>query len=93
MDEQVKEHHPGDIKRESADARAGRIIADELHRLGWNVADLRLRLKTHPDKPHVAQRLRAETILPLKWIAARLSLGTTACIRLQQLRTLRPSSV
>ena len=88
MDEPIKDHHPGDIRRESAGSRAERIIAEELRRLGWSSADLSLRLKTDPDKLRMAQRLRAETILPMKWIAARLHLGTTrsAGTRLQELR-------
>ena len=77
MDEQIKDHHCGEIRRESAEARAERIIAEELRNLGWNSADLSLRLKTDPDKLRIGQRLRAETILPMKWIAARLHLGTT----------------
>lgn len=40
------------------------------------------------DKLLIARRLRAETILTMKWIAARLHLGTTrnASTRLQELR-------
>jgi hypothetical protein len=88
IDGQVQEHHPGDLKRESAEARAERIITEELKRLAWTSADLALRLKTDPDKLRIAQRLRAETILSVKWIAARLHLGThrSASTRLQELK-------
>jgi hypothetical protein len=75
MAEQLGEHHAGDLKRESADAKAERIIAEELRRLRWSSADLTLRLKSDPAKLQIAARLRAETTLPIHWIAKRLHLG------------------
>ncbi len=76
MAEQLGEHHAGDLKRESAEAKAERIIAEELRRLRWRSADLELRLKSDPAKLQIAARLRAETTLPIHWIAQRLHLGT-----------------
>jgi hypothetical protein len=73
---QLGEHQAGDLKRESAEARAERIIAEELRRLRWTSADLNLRLKSDPAKLQIAARLRAETTLPIHWIAKRLHLGT-----------------
>jgi hypothetical protein len=76
MGEQLGEHHASDLKRESAEARAERIIAEELRDLLWTSADLELRLKSDPAKLRIAARLRAETTLPIHWIASRLHLGT-----------------
>ena len=91
IDGQMGDHHSGEMKRESAGAKAERIIAEELKRLEWTQADLHLRLKTDPCKIAIATRLRKETILPIKWIAARLHLGTwkSAKTRLQSAKTQR----
>ena len=77
LDQMAGEHHAGNLKRESAEARAERIIAEELRRLRWTQADLGLRLKSDPAKLEIAARLRRETTLTIKWIAARLHLRTT----------------
>jgi hypothetical protein len=76
------------VKRESAAVRAERIIAAELQAFGWTSSDMELRLKSDPNKPRIAQRLRTETILTTKWIAARLHPGSprSATTRLQEPR-------
>ena len=91
VDGHMGDYHSGEIKRQSAEAKAERIIAEELQRQGWTQADLHLRLKTDPGKLAIATRLRKETILPIKWIAARLHLGTwkSAKTRLQSAKTQR----
>ena len=61
----------------SAEAKAERIIAEELQRPGWSERDLTARRKKDPAKLDIAARLRRETTLPLKAIAARLWLGTS----------------
>ena len=71
------EHHSGELHRASADAKAERIIAEELKRYGWMEADLAARRKTDPLKLEIAARLRRETTLPLKAIAHRVKLGTS----------------
>ena len=50
-------------------------------RLGWEEQHLARRLKSDPGKLAMAARLRTETTLPLKWIAARLQMGTTKSAR------------
>jgi hypothetical protein len=65
------------LRRENATNRAERIIAEELGRWGWTEGDLRRQRKKAPGKLDLAARLRRETILPLKWIAARVHLGTS----------------
>jgi hypothetical protein len=48
-----------------------------LKRLGWSEEDLATRRKNAPEKLALAARLRRETTLPLKWIAARVKLGSS----------------
>jgi hypothetical protein len=64
------------VKVESTAAKAERMIAEEPQRLGWNSADLKLRLKTDPAKVQIASRPQAETTRTVRWIAERLNLGT-----------------
>ncbi len=71
------EHHAGELRRASAAARAERIVAEELQRLGWREAELAARRKGDPGKLAIAARLRRETTLTVKAIAARLHLGTS----------------
>ena len=52
----------------------------ELQRLGWPETDLRARPKGHGGKVQVARRLRQETTMSLKWIAARLHMGSWAYV-------------
>jgi len=76
------------LRRESAETKAKRIIAEEFRRLGWTQADLERRHKSDPEKLALSARLRAETTLTMKWIAARLRLGrrNSAHARLQNLK-------
>jgi REP element-mobilizing transposase RayT len=62
--------------QEASEAKAARIIDEELRRSVWMEADLTLRKKGDPAKIRMARRLRAETTVTLQWIAARLRMGT-----------------
>jgi hypothetical protein len=77
MDGKLGEHHSGELRWETAEAKAERIIAEELGRLGWKEADLLGRRKSDPAKLGIAARLRRETTLPIKAIARRMHLGTS----------------
>ena len=77
MDGQLGEHHAGDLHREHGEKRAERIIREELQRLGWTEDELIKQRKSAPGKLELAARLRRETTLPVKWIAARVHLGTS----------------
>ncbi len=77
MEGKLGEHHAGELQRESAAGRAERIVAEELARLGWTEAELVARRKGDPGKMAMATRLRRETTLTVKAIAARLHLGTS----------------
>ena len=74
---QLGEHHSAELHRATANAKAERIIAEELKRQNWQETDLPTRRKNDPIKLEIAARLRGETTLSLKAIAARLHLGTS----------------
>ena len=78
LDGQVGEHHFGQMRLAVTQAKAERILSKELRRLGWPEADLALRRKRDPGKMDIGARLRKETTLWIKRIAARLHLGTPA---------------
>jgi putative transposase len=71
------EHQTGEIRLESVQSKAERMISEELSRLGWRVTELSTRPKNDPAKLALAARLRRETTLTTKQIAARLCLGTS----------------
>ena len=71
------ERHCGQLHGEVAHERAEGIIAQELQRRGWRQEDLLSRRKSDPDKLAIAARLRRETTLWIKAIAARAHLGTS----------------
>jgi hypothetical protein len=76
-DGKLGERHSGDLPRESRNAKAGRIAREDLRRLGWVEADLSRRPKNDPAKLTLAARLRRETTLTIKEIAARVKLGAS----------------
>jgi len=92
IDGQVGQHHFGHLRLELALAKAERIISEELGRLGWPEAQLALRPKRDPSKLEIAVRLRRETTLSVKEIAARLHLGTPASASLCLLAALRKTT-
>jgi putative transposase len=77
MEGNLGEHHSGELHRASAEAKADRIMAEELKRYGWKEGELATRRKNDPLKLEIAARLRRETTLPLKAIAQRVKLGTS----------------
>ncbi len=77
MEGRLGEHHAGDLRRKSAEVKGRRIIEEELQRLGWSESDLSGQPKSAAAKLALAARLRRETTLPLKWISARVNLGST----------------
>ena len=69
-------HHYGEELREAAEAKAERLLAAEVMRLGWKLDDLAQKRKGAPEKVALAARLREETTVTLDWIASRLNMGT-----------------
>jgi putative transposase len=76
MEPRLGEHHSGKLRHETAAARAERIIAQELKRAKWDAAELKDQAKSHPLKLALALRLRRETTLTIREIAARLHMGS-----------------
>ena len=86
LEGKLGENHSGEQRRETAQAKAERIIGEELKQLGCSDSVLRARPKCDPQKLALAARLRKETTLTIKSIAARLNMGTprNATVRLQE---------
>jgi len=76
MEGKLGENHSRQLHRENAEQKANRIICEELSRLGWKESDLTVRRRSDLGTVALAARLRKETTLPIKWIAARLQIGT-----------------
>jgi putative transposase len=76
MKERDSEYIAGDEIRETEEHKATRILKEELARLGWTWRNLQTTRKGDPRKIRIAQRLRAETTMTLKWIADHLQMGT-----------------
>ena len=70
--------HYGEEVREAAGEKAERMVIDGLKRLKWTESDLQHRAKGDAKKVALAARLREETTMPMKWIAARLGMGSAA---------------
>jgi hypothetical protein len=86
MEGGLGQHHAGELRLETAQAKADRLVADELRRLGWTAKDLVRRRKNDAGKLAMAVRLRRETTLTSQAITARVHLGTynTAKARLDR---------
>jgi hypothetical protein len=77
LEKLVGESASGGMRHETAVHKADRIVAEELKRLRWTEQDLMRRRKSDPGKLRIAARLRRETIMSLKSIAARVGLGSS----------------
>jgi putative transposase len=76
MESSFGPHHAGIEKQESAQAKAERILGEELARLHLRTQDLERARKADRRKLKIALRLRQETTMTWKWIANQLSMGT-----------------
>ena len=65
MEGKLGEHHAGELRRERAEAKGERIIAEELQRLGWSESDWVIRPKNDAGKMAIAVRLCRETSLSI----------------------------
>ena len=72
----LSEYHTGEERRESAQAKAERIIQAELKQRRWQAGDLARQRKGDPIKVKLAGRLRQETTVTIKWIAEQLHIGS-----------------
>lgn len=73
--ERVGAQHYGADRQQSEEAKAERLVREELASLGWQEADLGARRKGDPGKVRIARRLRWETTMRLAWIAQRLRMS------------------
>lgn len=89
MGGQLREHHAGALHGEAAAAKAEGIVGEELKRRGWVEEDLEQRPKGDWDKLEIAARLRRETTLTIKAIAARVGLGSSKAANAKLHRHLR----
>ena len=80
MHERTGPNHGGEERRETEEAWAGQVLADELKRRHLTALDLAQRLKSDPQKLKIAGRLRGETTMTLQWIAKGLTMGTAGSL-------------
>ena len=76
MKEQMGAEHYGVERQETAEEHAEGIVVKELKRRGWPEAELERRAKGDAGKVAIAWKLRVESAVTVKWIAARLQMGT-----------------
>jgi putative transposase len=76
VDGEAGKYHYGSEIHEASEAKATRIISEELGKAVWTEAELALRRKGDPTKVRIARRLRVETTVTLQWIAEKLHMGT-----------------
>jgi hypothetical protein len=85
MAERMGMNHGGNERMESAEAKADRILRQELSRRKWGEEELGRRRKSDVEKIQMAGRLRTETTMSWGWIARRLAMGTAGyaadCLR------------
>lgn len=81
IESQLGPHHSGRLRFETAAAKAERIVAEELKRLGWNEGELARRPKGDVEKLAIAVRLRQQTTLTVAGIAQRLHCGSWKSLR------------
>jgi len=94
MEGRLRQSHSGALRRESAQAKAERLAAGELKKLGGAEGGLARRRKSDPAKLAIAARLRRETTLTIKAVAMRLHLGSpeSANARLREWRAAQPAA-
>lgn len=73
--ERLGAQHHGTQRQETEEAKAERLVREELATLGWDEGELTRRRKGDPEKVRIARRLRQETTMTLAWIAQRLGMG------------------
>lgn len=73
-------NHGGEERRETEEAWADQLMAEEMKRRRWSAADLAQRRKGDAQKLRIARRLRRETTMTLGWIAGRLNMGAAGSL-------------
>ena len=68
--------HYGEAVQEAVEVRAEMWVKGRLKAMGWTEQDLAVRRKGDAGKVKLAASVRAETTMPLAWIAERLRMGS-----------------
>ena len=76
MGSRMGAEHYGEERQETAQAKAERVLGQELKKLRWQERHLEQTRKGDGKKVRIARRLRCETTMTLAWIAQRLRMGT-----------------
>jgi REP element-mobilizing transposase RayT len=82
MKERLGAEHYGKERQETAEALAEGIVTEELKHRHWREEDLGRQAKGDAVKVALAARLRAETVMTVKWIAERLQMGSPGYVNL-----------
>lgn len=80
MTDRLGAEHYGTEREEAAEAKAEKVVREEMRQRRWDEAHLVKRAKGDRAKVELAARLREETLVTVKWIAARLSMGTAGYV-------------
>ena len=75
MEVKTDEGHGSQERAELDEQRALRILREELRKRGLKEQSLKKLRKGAPEKVEIALRIRQETVMTHKWIAARLHMG------------------
>jgi hypothetical protein len=75
MKKQIGAEHYGAEREETVESHAEGIVVEEMKRRRWGKEELGRRAKGDAGKVAMAERLRAETAVTVKWIAQRLQMG------------------
>jgi len=78
MTERIGAEHYGEERLATDVEKAERVIREELKARRWQESDLAKRAKGDIGKVKMAGRLRAETLVTVKWVADRLCMGTAS---------------
>jgi REP element-mobilizing transposase RayT len=76
MQERLGAEHYGAARQETVEDHAEAVVVEEMKRKRWTEEDLARRPKGDAQKVALAERLRAETAVTVKWIAERLRMGS-----------------
>ena len=83
--------HGGEAVQAAVAVQAERLVQDRLQALGWQEEDLTTRRKGDPAKVKLAAVVRAQTTMPLAWIAKRLAMGSRGYLTWLLYRQAKPS--
>jgi hypothetical protein len=73
---ETAEHHSGQVRQESESDKAQRLISEKLALVSWDRGRLLREPKGHPIKVRIAQEMREQSTMSVKWIATELSIGS-----------------